>query len=147
MKFVHTNIITQDWQRLADFYVQVFACEVVPPERDQSGDWLERGTGVPNAHLRGVHLRLPGYGEHGPTLEVYQYADNLQAPSSLSNRVGFRHIAFEVEDVRAVCAQVVAHGGTAYGEIIETSVAGKGALTFAYVKDPDGNLIEIQRWG
>ena len=73
MKYVHTNIISKDWRKLADFYTTVFECVIVPPERNQSGDWLSKGTGVPNAHLRGAHLRLPGYGENGPTLEIYQY--------------------------------------------------------------------------
>ena len=35
--------------------------------------WLDSATGINGAHLRGMHLRLPGYGEHGPTLEIFQY--------------------------------------------------------------------------
>ena len=45
-KYVHTNLIARDWRKLADFYVSVFGCEPVPPERDYSGADLERGTGV-----------------------------------------------------------------------------------------------------
>lgn len=61
-RFAHINLIARDWQRLARFYEEVFGCVLVPPERDFSGLWLESATGVPGAHIRGAHLRLPGFG-------------------------------------------------------------------------------------
>ena len=67
-RFGHTNLIARDWQRLARFYIDLFGCEIVPPERDFAGATLEKMTGLDGAHLRGVHLRLPGYGDNGPTL-------------------------------------------------------------------------------
>jgi hypothetical protein len=54
-RYVHTNIIARDWRVLARFYEAVFGCVLVPPERDLSGDWLDRGTGIRGAHVRGVH--------------------------------------------------------------------------------------------
>jgi predicted enzyme related to lactoylglutathione lyase len=33
-RYVHTNIVSTDWRRLAGFYTSVFGCELVPPERD-----------------------------------------------------------------------------------------------------------------
>ena len=71
-KYVHTNLIARDWHALADFYQRVFGCIPVPPERDLSGPNIEAGTGLPSAHLRGMHLRLPGYGDSRP------HAGNLQ---------------------------------------------------------------------
>lgn len=67
-RYVHTNLIAHDWRRLADFYEEHFGCVPVPPERNYSGSTLETGTGVPGATLQGVHLRLPGHGDRGPTL-------------------------------------------------------------------------------
>jgi catechol 2,3-dioxygenase-like lactoylglutathione lyase family enzyme len=146
MRYVHTNIITRDWKKLAQFYINVFQCEVVPPVRNQSGDWLSDGTGVEHAHLEGVHLRLPGCGPVGPTLEIYTYKlieDNLPA---VSNRVGYGHIAFEVEDVEAVVKELVKHGGSTYGKMVSRNIPEKGMITFTYAKDPDGNIIELQHW-
>ncbi len=45
-KYKHTNIIAGDWQKLAEFYEEVFGCQRVEPERHLSGRWLEQGTGV-----------------------------------------------------------------------------------------------------
>jgi catechol 2,3-dioxygenase-like lactoylglutathione lyase family enzyme len=98
-RYAHTNIVATDWRRLAQFYEQAFGCEFVPPERNQSGTWLETGTGVFGAALEGVHLRLPGHGPSGPTLEIYSYRRMADKPLALPNRKGFGHVAFLVDDV------------------------------------------------
>ncbi len=73
----HTNIISKDWKKLVQFYEKVFGCIRVSPERNLSGKWLEKGTGVVGAELSGVQLRLPGHGDTGPTLEIFQYSKFL----------------------------------------------------------------------
>lgn len=146
MKYAHTNIIAQDWQRLVQFYEAVFACQPVPPQRDLAGEWLDKGTGIPLAHLRGVHLRLPGWGENGPTLEIYQYDEMAEKPEPLANRLGLGHIAFLVDDVAAIREKVLQHGGRDLGQIAHTVVPGVGRLTFVYLTDPEGNILEIQHW-
>jgi predicted enzyme related to lactoylglutathione lyase len=145
-KYKHTNIIARDWRALAAFYEKVFGCVRVPPERHLEGAWLDRGTGVPGARFSGVHLRLPGHGENGPTLEIYQYETNEPKPPPAANREGFAHIAFEVEDVEQATAAVLRHGGSKVGEISSASVEGVGLLTFVYLSDPEGNIIELQAW-
>ncbi|TAK66993.1 MAG: VOC family protein [Bacteroidetes bacterium] len=146
LKYVHTNIITDDWQRLAQFYIDVFECKPLEPKRDLSGEWLEKGTAVPRAHLKGIHLALPGYDGKLPTLEIFQYEKNEERLPTLSNRKGFGHIAFLVDDVQKLVTKVLEHGGAMVGEIVEHEVPGVGLLTFAYVRDIDGNIIELQNW-
>lgn len=147
MKYVHTNIISADWKALAGFYIQVFNCKLLLPQRDLSGDWLSKGTGVKKAHIKGAHLRLPGYGKEGPTLEIFEYDKMEEQASPLPNRKGFGHLAFEVEDVNKVLEQVLEMGGKAYGSVATKSIADLGTLTFVYVQDPEGNIIELQNWG
>jgi predicted enzyme related to lactoylglutathione lyase len=145
-KFVHTNIIAQDWRRLADFYQQVLGCTPMPPERNLSGRWLEDGTGVSGAEIRGIHLRLPGFGEQGPTLEIFQYNHQQERPATAINRPGFAHIAFAVDDVEAARDAVLAAGGGTVGEVVAVDVPGAGTVTFVYLTDPEGNIIELQHW-
>jgi len=145
-KYVHTNLIARDWKRLADFYTRVFGCVIVPPERDLAGKWLDDATSVPDAHLRGAHLRLPGYGETGPTLEIFQYDTELDKPATAVNRPGFGHIAFVVDDVDAARDAVIQAGGHAVGKIVSPEIADAGKIRFVYVTDPEGNIIELQRW-
>lgn len=142
----HTNIIATDWKMLSHFYQDVFGCTPVPPQRDQSGQWLEDGTGVKNAALKGEHLLLPGFPKGGPTVEIYSYSEMLDKPEAKSNRKGFGHIAFEVEDVKSATDEVVKAGGKLYGKIVSREVPGAGTITFTYVLDPEDNLIELQSW-
>ena len=145
-RYVHTNLVARDWKRLARFYERVFGCTPVPPERDLSGRWLDDGVGIPGAHIRGVHLRLPGYGDEGPTLEVFQYKPSGQGLPAAANRPGFGHIAFAVDDVESTRDAVLAAGGGELGKVVTVEVARAGNITFAYLTDPEGNIIEVQCW-
>ncbi len=145
-RFVHTSIIAQDWKKLARFYEQVFGCTPVPPERRLSGQWLEDGTGVPGAVIEGMHLRLPGLGEQGPTLEIFQYHRQLEPQETAINRPGFAHIAFAVDDVKAAREAVIKAGGGVVGEVVTATISGAGEITFVYMTDPEGNVIELQQW-
>ncbi len=144
-KYLHTNLIARDWRRLAAFYERVFGCIRVLPERHLSGESIERGSGVAGARLDGAHLRLPGFGSEGPTLEVFQYDEVADAPLPVANRAGFGHIAFAVDDVSAARAAVVAAGGSAVGTIEAVTIPGAGTITWTYTRDPEGNIIELQR--
>jgi len=145
-KFKHTNIIARDWRELAQFYENVFGCFRVPPERHLSGAWLEKGTGITGARFSGVHLMLPGQGDSGPTLEIYQYSENESKPEPAANREGFSHVAFEVDDVGEALAEVRKHGGGAVGDVTSHEVEGVGLLSFVYATDPEGNIVELQSW-
>ena len=146
MRFAHTNIAARDWKKLSRFYIDVFDCTIKPPERKLSGAWLDKATGLSNAQLEGVHLVLPGYGENGPTLEIFTYAEMDDASPIMANHPGFTHIAFEVESIEGIYEKALKHGAETLGEIVEKKVPGVGVLQFVYFRDPESNIIEIQSW-
>ena len=146
-RYGHTNLIARDWRALVTFYVEVFGCVRVPPERHYRGSELERGTGVPGAEVHGAHLRLPGHGPDGPTLEIFTYSALRDRPETATNRPGFGHIAFVVDDVRAARDEVLAAGGHAIGEVVTLTAPDGTRVTWTYVTDPEGNVIELQTWG
>ncbi len=175
-RYVHTNLIAHDWRRLAAFYEQVFGCRPVPPERHLTEAWVAQASGVPEAAIHGVHLRLPGCGgdgetggpgdtetrRHGggglpsddpaerggdgPTLEIFQYNYLKEGDAPAINRPGLAHLAFAVEDVPGALEAVRAAGGGQLGDLVRVEVPGVGWLVFVYASDPEGNLIELQRW-
>ena len=146
IKFTHVNVVAEDWKKLAGFYVDVLGCTPKPPERDLSGEWLDYLTGLDNARINGIHLKLPGGGAKGPTLEVFQYDSNSSDPVKQINMPGFAHIAFSVDDVEKYAALIIENGGSLVGDIVRTGVKGAGEIHVVYARDPEGNIIEIQKW-
>ncbi|MFN8672464.1 MAG: VOC family protein [Candidatus Sericytochromatia bacterium] len=146
IEYAHTNIISKDWKKLADFYIRVFDCLPLHPKRDQKGEWLDKGTGLKEAHIKGMHLRLPGYNDNAPTLEIYQYENFIEDDNNSPNKLGFRHIAFRVSNVKEILEKALNNGAKKLGEISEFYVENVGLLTFIYISDPDGNIIELQNW-
>jgi predicted enzyme related to lactoylglutathione lyase len=144
MKYVHTNLVAHDWRKLADFYVNVFKCTPVPPERSLKGEWLDKALSLKDIHITGVHLQLPGFID-GPTLEVFQYSEEKDADKRLPNTPGLGHIAFSVPDVEETVEKIIEMDGSCVGELTTVEINGVGTLIFAYMRDPEGNIIEIQR--
>lgn len=145
-RYMHTNITARDWRALAAFYVEVLECVPASAEFSESRPWLAQGTGAPGARVEGIHLRLPGRGQDGPTIELYGFAPIDGRPARGSVGLGIGHLAFEVDDVRAAHERVLAAGGSALGEVVDADVPGRGRICFVYVRDPEGNIIELQSW-
>ncbi|WP_261134465.1 VOC family protein [Bacillus sp. Marseille-Q3570] len=146
IKYVHTNIVAKDWSRLAMFYIEVFDCKPVYHERDLSGAWIDQVTNIDDVRIKGIHLSLPGY-EEGPTLEIFQYEpENLKSDITHINKQGYTHIAFQVDDVERVLEKLLEHGGKKYGGLVKKKYDSIGTLTVIYAEDPEGNIIEIQKW-
>ena len=144
MKFVHTNIVAKNWRTLSEFYINVFGCKIKPPERRLAGLWLDKGTGLQNAMIEGVHLLLPGHGVNGPTLEIFTYQKIHDSKTRMANSIGLTHLAFEVEDVDQTLNEAINNGAQLLGEVTEEIIDEIGKLKFVYFRDPEGNIVEIQ---
>jgi glyoxylase I family protein len=149
-RLAHVSITAKDLSRLEAFYRNALGFVTDRPEKNFSGEWLERGTGVPGASITRVHLGLPGGGEEGPLLEIIEYGEHApdNAPPA-ADRTGLRHIAFEtgsVGELNGLYHLVLEHGEGKLGNIASREIEGMGVVTFAYMTDPEGNIIELQCW-
>ncbi len=145
-KYVHTNLIARDWKKLAKFYIEVFGCKRKPPERNLKGNWLDALTSLRNVQVEGIHLHLPGFDESGPTLEIFQYSKSRKQSVREINQPGFAHIAFTVRNVKQMLTKVKRHGGSAVGDLVSTTIEGVGRINLVYARDPEGNIVELQKW-
>jgi len=146
MRYVHTNIIAQDSSRLIDFYKNVLCCRSIGETRDLRGEWLDRMTGIKNAHIVGEHLCLPGYDSDHPTLEIFSYDEMVADENRKINQYGIAHLAFEVEDVAATLSKLLNAGGGQVGEIVSAEYPDGRKAQFVYATDIEGNIIELQSW-
>lgn len=145
IRYAHTNLIAKNSPRLISFYRDVFGCRSVGETRDLSGDWLDRLTGIPGAHLFGEHLALPGYVDGGPTMEIFGY-DSVIPHTATVNTSGFAHLAFAVDDVTKKLQEVLAHGGGQIGALVQNRYTDGRKITVVYATDPEGNILELQSW-
>lgn len=149
IRFAHVSITATDLKKLSEFYMKALGFVTALPERRFSGEWIEKGTGVKGADFKRIHLRLPG-SEESPRLEIIQYTETIDGtPPGPPNAAGIRHMAFEVEspgDLRKLIDLVIINGGGKLGEISSHSVEGLGEVSFIYMTDPEGNIVELVSW-
>lgn len=152
ISFGHVAILAEDVELLATFYTQVFGCTRNGPPRDLSGAALETGMGLAGAHVRGVHLTLPGGAQSDsdsvgspPVLEIFSLP-SAKATVRDVDRLGLMHLCFRVDDLRRTVAAVTASGGSMQGAVATVGVEGVGSADFVYLRDPEGNLVELQQW-
>ena len=146
IRYVHTNIIAKDAARLIAFYKEALACKSLGQTRDLRGPWLDGLTGLPQAHITGEHLLLPGCDATHPTLEIFSYHSLRDSLPPEVNRPGLAHLAFEVDDVETTLAAILAAGGGQVGELVTAAYPNNMEAVFVYARDPEGNIIELQSW-
>lgn len=135
----HFALTVQDMQRSLDFYCGLFGFEVIS-DREVERDYVEIITGVPTAHLRLVHLTA-----YGHRLELIQYLRPIgSSPSRPLPDTGSAHVCFTTDDIDTEWARLRAAGVEAHSPGIATTTSGpnKGGRGI-YVRDPDGNAVEI----
>jgi predicted enzyme related to lactoylglutathione lyase len=112
-------MVARDVERLADFYTEVFGCVRLSPPQDMAGEALSRGSGI-------------------------AYAETEARPVPRVNEPGYSHISFDVSDISATVEVVLAAGGSRLGEIADMDDE-NGVVTFVYLRDPEGNIVELMR--
>nr|WP_294203677.1 VOC family protein [uncultured Chryseobacterium sp.] len=93
-----------------------------------------------------MQLRLPGYGDNGPTLEIYQYSEMINTERHMANQKGFGHIAFRVDDIAGLLELALMNGAAKIGELSEHHFDNMRMFKFIYISDPDRNIIELLNW-
>jgi catechol 2,3-dioxygenase-like lactoylglutathione lyase family enzyme len=145
IRYSHTNLIARNWKTITDFYIKVFDCKPTYATH-LSGEYLEKGTGLKNINLEGTNLLLPGYENNRLKLEIFQYSELLEKVLPITpNRLGYGHIAFLVDNIEKILQKALANGAKKIGEIV-TKEYPKGITSYIYISDPEGNIVEIQKW-
>ena len=145
-RYVHTNIIARDSSKLIQFYKDIMNCKSIGETRDLKGDWLDKMTGIKNAHIVGEHLCLPGYDMDHPTLEIFSYDEMNADENHQVNKCGIAHLAFEVDDVEATLKKILTAGGGKIGEVVNAEYEDGKKAMFVYATDIEGNILELQSW-
>lgn len=143
IKYVYSTLVAKEWRKLANFYIDVFQCQPYSTEFNFSGKWLDRLTELKNAKVNGIQLILPGY-EDGPVIEIISYDQTgLRKYDIIPNIQGVTSLVFHVDSVDNILQKALAYGGQQLGATATEKIDNLGNLTAAYIRDPEGNIIEV----
>ena len=123
MEYFHTALSVRDMARSQKFYEDVF------------GFKLKSETERPE--LKIAYLEDAS----GAVIELFEHANASPLAENLMDyqRIGFKHIAFTVENIETVIEVAVQHGAT----LIRPLVSGAMVKRKAFIADPDGLAVEL----
>lgn len=132
----HVGITVVNFERTVQFYWEVFGCPLVgvadtPPERVRSFFGV---AGEP-ATCKIGWIRVPG----GGVLEIFEFQPQLPPGRLPWNGVGLTHFCFDVRNTTRWHDALSAKGV----EIVSAPERSPRGHSFFFVRDPDGNLIEL----
>jgi len=123
MRILHTMIRVVDLDKSIEFYTQIFGMNLI------------RKTDFPSGKFT---LAFVGYGDEESNT-VIELTHNWET-SSYDMGNAFGHIAIAVEDAYKACDDISAKGG----DVVRPAGPMKhGGGVIAFVKDPDGYMIEL----
>ena len=123
MRLLHTMLRVTDMEKSIDFYTNIFGMELLRKKEFPEGKFT---------------LAFLGYGSEEENT-VLELTHNWETDSyDLGNAYG--HIAIGVEDAYKACDEISNKGG----DVVRPAGPMKGTTTvIAFVKDPDGYMIEL----
>jgi glyoxylase I family protein len=123
----HIELLTAQPERIERFYTEVLGFKV--RSRDRVGP-------TPQGPLDLVYLELGG-----TTVEMMTYPEAHPAAREPGERLGYRMMALEVEDMDRALALLKTRGVEASWGPVK-----RPAYARAEIRDPDGNPIELRQW-
>lgn len=123
MRLLHTMLRTGDLDRAIDFYTRVLGMRLLRRQDYPEGKFT---------------LAFVGYGDERENT-VIELTYNWGV-SRYDLGKGYGHIAIEVEDVHAACAEAKKLGATV---VREAGPMNAGTTIIAFIADPDGYYIEL----
>lgn len=123
MRILHTMVRVTDLEKSLAFYTDILGMKLLRRKDYPEGKFT---------------LAFVGYGDESAQA-VLELTHNWDTDSyELGNAYG--HVAIEVEDVYAACDAIKAKGGQV---VREAGPMKHGTSILAFVKDPDGYMIEL----
>jgi len=123
MRILHTMLRVTDLQKSISFYTDILGMQLLRRKDFPDGKFT---------------LAFLGYGDEAENTAL-ELTHNWEV-GSYELGTAYGHIAIEVEDVYAACDAIKAKGG----EVVrEAGPMKHGSTILAFVKDPDGYMIEL----
>ncbi|MBQ9942180.1 MAG: VOC family protein [Christensenellaceae bacterium] len=138
LELIHVGISVKDFDVTRKFYEKLgFKESKEPFPTTWEGYWKEKNFfyNLPEGTNGRIFFMDS---ENGIKLEFFEYTTMQDAGRAVWNNIGIHHIALKTDDIATVVENLKAEGiEFAIGPVNGTT------QTFLFLRDPDGNLIEI----
>ena len=135
-KINHVNIVVSNIEETKAFFIQLGF--EVGDESELSGEWISSIVGLPDVKARYVTLSLPDTETNLELIEYTSPQSEKDPNMDRANQIGFRHIAFEVDNIEdEVCR--LKDKGIKFLSIIQTYP--KTGKRLVYLWGPDRILL------
>lgn len=140
MKIDHINIVVSNIEKAEEFFVDLgFEPR---KEAELEGDWINKLTGLDGVKAEYVALGLPGQNVDIELLQYFNPAGGTDEEISKPNRIGFRHLALEVNNIETLTGKLKDKGITFLGDVQDN---GRGKK-LCYFLGPEGIIIELAQY-
>jgi len=140
-KLDHINIVVSDLQKAKDFFLNL-GFKVVISSRI-SGERFSIISGLPGFDAEFVGLSLPGSATNVELIRYYSPLGGKDPDLNKPNQLGFRHIAFAVDNIETEVARLKARGVKFQSDIQVWEKTGKKLV---YFYGPDGIILEFAQY-
>lgn len=135
--FDHIGITVADLDLVTEFFVGLGL--EVEGRTSMEGEFLDTVCGIPDSRTEVVMLKPPGGGTRIELGKFLRPDHEPGMPDAMSNVLGLRNIAFEVEDLKGLVDRLAADGYGLVGGIGEY----ENSWLMAYVRGPEGLIVAI----
>jgi catechol 2,3-dioxygenase-like lactoylglutathione lyase family enzyme len=135
--FVHVGLVVEDLDEMVRF-LSLLGFDCGKPGVF-GGEWIDRIIGLENAKVELVMVRGPDGSDVFEVVRFHSPSAGAEEHEPAANRPGLRHIAFTVDDVRAVVDRVRDAGWDTVGEIVNY----EDMFLLCYVRGPEGLIVEL----
>jgi catechol 2,3-dioxygenase-like lactoylglutathione lyase family enzyme len=136
-RFDHVGITVADLDNVTAFFVGLGM--EVEGRMFMEGEFVDTVIGIPESRSNIVTLRPP---DGGTRLELSSFIQPSHEPGSLaamSNELGLRNVAFEVENLQAIIDRLAADGYSLVGGVGQYEQMWR----MAYVRGPEGIIVAL----
>jgi catechol 2,3-dioxygenase-like lactoylglutathione lyase family enzyme len=133
----HVGLVVEDMDAAAAFFAEL-GMEVGGASAVE-GEWVDRIVGLDDVRVDSAMLRTP---DGNGCIELIRFAAppaGVGDAGAPANTLGYRHLAFVVDDIDDTIARLAPHGGELVGAVESYG----DVFRLCYLRGPEGIIVEL----
>jgi catechol 2,3-dioxygenase-like lactoylglutathione lyase family enzyme len=136
-RFDHVGVVVEDLQLVTAFFEDLGFEHGDPIQLE--GEWMDRVVGLDRVQAEMVIVNAPDGSGRLELTKYHRPAHQARAHQPSANRLGFRHIAYVVEDLDSVVNRLRGKGLNTIGDIVNY----ENTYRLCYIGGPEGLIVEL----